>query len=291
MQTFGYSKKGWQMPIKLGINGATIPGADLLTGIHVAGAVGFSFYEPRVPRLLECNTALGRKEAQTSLAGEGLEWLPLNGLENVFSASLGGIQQAAHDVLGLAEGFGIRQVIIVPGSVDRTVSLVEAQDTLGALKAIAEEHGINLLYEFIGFPHHAFSSLRQAREVTIASNLPLVLDTFHLAASGTSFEAIQQMGVGEIGLVHLSDALVGDRPISEVTDEDRVLSGEGQLPLPDYLRALAAIGYDGPVSVEVFHPKYEDIAPGKGAREALRSACQALDSVGLVSSQSEGSFA
>ena len=279
------------MPIKLGINGATIPGCDLITGIHVAGAAGFSFYEPRVPRLLKCNNALGREQAQSSLAGEGLEWLPLNGLENVFSASPDEIRQAAHEVFDLAEGFGIGQVIIVPGSVDRAISLAEAQDTLGALKAIAKEHGVNLLYEFIGFPHHAFSSLRQAREVTVASNLPLVLDTFHLAASGTSFEAIQQMGVGEIGLVHLSDALVGDRPISEITDKDRVLSGEGQLPLPDYLRALAAIGYDGSVSVEVFHPKYEDIAPGKGAREALRSACRALDSAGLATSQSEGSSA
>lgn len=279
------------MTVKLGINGATIPSCDLLTGIHVAGAAGFSFYEPRVPRLLECNTAAGREQAQSSLAGEGLEWLPLNGLENVFSASFDGIQQVAHDVFGLAEGFGIGQVIIVPGSVDQAVSLSEAQDTLEALKTIAVEHGIDLLYEFIGFPHHAFSSLRQAREVTIASSFPLVLDTFHLAASGTSAEDIQQMGVREIGLIHLSDALVGDRPISAISDADRVLTGEGQLPLNDYLRALAAIGYDGPVSVEVFHPKYERIAPGKGAREALRSACQALDSVGLVTSQSKGSFA
>lgn len=279
------------MKNQLGINGATIPSCDLITGIRVAGAAGFSFYEPRVPCLLKCNNPVGRRQAQSSLAGEGLTWLPLNGLENVFSATLEGIQEAARGVFGLAEGFGIKQVIVVPGPVDRAVSLAEAQDTLGNLKSIAREHDIHLLYEFIGFPHHAFSSLRQAREVTVASNLPLVLDTFHLAASQTTAGDIQQMGVGEIGLVHLSDALVGDRPISKVTDSDRVLSGEGHLPLTDYLRALAAIGYEGPISVEVFHPKHEDIAPGKGARDALQSACHALNSAGLAISQSEGSFA
>jgi|GEM_PF-1049343 len=279
------------MTVKIGINGATIPSADLITGIHVARAAGFSFYEPRTPRLLEFDTAKGHQQARTAISDEGIGWLPINGLENVFAASLDEIQQAAHDVCSLAERFGISQIIVVPGATSRRISPAEAQDTLATLKSIASSYGVDLLYEFIGFPHHAFSSLRQAREVTVASNLPLVLDTFHLAASGTSGEDIQQMGVGEIGLIHLSDALVGDRPISEISDADRVLTGEGQLPLNDYLRALAAIGYDGPVSVEVFHPKYEKIAPGKGAREALRSACQALDSVGLVSSQSEGSFA
>lgn len=269
------------MSIRLGINGATIPSCDLITGIHVAAAAGFSFYEPRVPRLLEFDSVSGHEQARSVLAGEGLEWLPLNGLENVFSATTDEIKQAAREVFGLAEGFGIGQVIIVPGSVDRIVPLAEAQDTLGVLKTMAGNHGVELLYEFIGFSRHAFSSLRQARQVTVASGLLLVLDTFHLAVGETNFEDIQQMGAGEIGLVHLSDALVGDRPISEIADADRVLSGEGQLPLQEYLRALADIGYDGPVSVEVFHPSYDTIAPGKGVRDALQSACRALDSVGL----------
>ena len=126
-----------------------------------------------------------------------------------------------------------------------------------------------------------FPSLALAREVSGTSNLRLVLDTFHLAVSGTPISAIQQMDAAEIGLIHLSDAIVGDHSVSDISDEDRVLPGEGELPLLNYLGALADIGYVGPVSVEVFHPKYADIGPGRGALEAHIRARSALASAGL----------
>lgn len=273
------------MNLRLGLNGATIPGADLLTGIHVARAAGFSFYEPRIPRLLEANTPQGRSDARSALVDEGLEWLPVNALENVFAASLDQIQQAAHEVCELAEGFGIKQVILVPGAAGRDVSLTEARDTIDQLKAIAASHGVEFLYEFIGFPHHAFSSLSQAGDVARASGLPLVLDTFHLAVSQTLIESIQQLDAAEIGLIHLSDALVGDRAVTDIADEDRVLPGEGELPLAEYLQAFARIRFDGPVSVEVFHPKYEDIGAGRGALAARNCACSALAAAGLAPKQ------
>ena len=281
------------MNVRLGINGATIPGSDLLTGIHVAGAAGFSFYEPRVPRLLEIDTPQGRRDAQSALTDEELKWLPINALENVFAASSDQIQQAAHEVCALASGFGIKQVILVPGATDRDVSLSEAQDTIGQLKLIAALYGVDFLYEFIGFPYHAFSSIAQARNVARAADLPLVLDTFHLAVSQTTGEAIQGMDAAEIGLIHLSDAIVGDRLMTDITDEDRVLPGEGGLPLSDYVGALANIGFEGPLSVEVFHPKYENINPGKGALEAYVRTHSALASAGLgtnLNSQSERGF-
>lgn len=270
------------MNMKLGINGATIPGADLLTGIHVARAAGFSFYEPRIPELLEIDTPQGRSAARSALGNEELDWLPLNALENVFASSLDLIQEAARDVCQLAAGFGVKQVILVPGAVGHDVSLSEAQDTIEALKSIASSYEIHLLYEFIGFLHHAFPSLALAQEVAGASGLPLVLDTFHLAVSGTTIQTIQEMEAGDIGLIHLSDAIVGDHSLSDISDADRVLPGEGGLPLSDYLRALAETGFGGPVSVEVFHPKYERIGPGKGALEARTRAYSALASAGLA---------
>ena len=270
------------MTMKLGINGATIPAADLLTGIHVARAAGFSFYEPRIPRLLEIDTPQGRRDAQSALIEEGLEWLPINALENVFAASSEHIQQAAHEVCTLAEGFGIKQVILVPGAAGRDVSLAEAEDTIGELKTIGASYGVDFLYEFIGFPHHAFSSLAAARAVARAAGLRLVLDTFHLAVSQTSMASLQQMDATEIGLIHLSDAIVGDRLITDIADEDRVLPGEGGLPLAEYLEAFLGIGFGGPVSVEVFHPKYETIAPGRGALDARKLTCSALAAAGFV---------
>ncbi|MCK5827924.1 sugar phosphate isomerase/epimerase, partial [Candidatus Bipolaricaulota bacterium] len=155
-------------------------------------------------------------------------------------------------------------------------------EMLEQLKAIAASYDVDFLYEFIGFPHHAFSSIAQARDVARAAKLPLVLDTFHLAVSQTSIESLQQLTATDIGLIHLSDAIVGDRHITEITDADRVLPGEGRLALADYLKAVLGVGFGGPISVEVFHPKYENIGAGTGALDAQRRAHSALDAVGFV---------
>ena len=264
---------------QLGINGATLPSGDLLTGIHVTGATGFAYYEPRIPQLVEFDSQQGRRDVQAALAAEALEWLPLNALENVFSATPNEMDRATNEVCALAQRFGVLQIIAVPGAVARTLSVSEAGDTLHRLRAIAESYDIELLYEFIGFPHHAFPSLSQARQVAKASGFAMVLDTFHLAVSQTTSSEIGDMNADEIGLIHLSDAIVGDRSVAGIVDEDRVLPNEGGLPLSSLFRSFIDIGYAGPISVEVFHPKYELVGPGKGALEAWKRTTAFLASV------------
>ena len=63
-------------------------------------------------------------------------------------------------------------------------------------------------------------------------------------------------------------ALTGDKKPAELQDADRVLPGEGGLPLVDLLTAISGIGYKSAVSVEVFRPKYGD----HDSREAARKA-------------------
>jgi len=166
----------------------------------------------------------------------------------------------------------VRSVIAVPGAVDEPVNMQAAASQLERLKSLAASHGITLLYEFIGFAHHAFPTLEEARQVALAAGLPLVLDTFHLAVSRTPFEAIAGLKRSEIGLVHLSDAYVSSGDVGQITDPDRVLSGEGQLPLEEILGAIFETGYAGPISVEVFHPKYGEEPAEKVATEAFARA-------------------
>lgn len=276
---------------QLGINGATLPSGDLLTGIHVAAAAGFSYYEPRIPQLVEFDSQQGIRDIRAAVAAEALEWLPLNALENVFSATPTEIDQTTHELCALARRFGVMQIIAVPGAVETSPPVSEASDTLHRLRVIAEAYGIELLYEFIGFPHHAFPSLSQARQVAKASGFAMVLDTFHLAASQTAASEIRDMNSREIGLIHLSDAIVDDRSVASIVDEDRVLPDEGGLPLSSLLRSLIDIGYAGPISVEVFHPKYQLVGPGKGALEAWKRTTTFLASVELPANrvqESEG---
>jgi len=263
----------------LGLNGATLPRSDLLTGITSAAVAGFSFYEPRMPELEQVRKTNGEAGARRALEDAAIGWLPLNALEGAFATSDDELKDAARSIFSAATPFGIRELIVVPGPVPRAVDPSEAVSLLKQLKSLAEASGFSLLYEFIGFSHHAFPSLGEARTVASAAGLLLVLDTFHLAASRTPQTAIESLKAGEIGLVHLSDAYIRTDDVTRIADMDRVLPGEGQLPLARILESVLNTGYSGPISVEVFHPKYGDLPPEDVAREAYVRATDLLTQV------------
>lgn len=264
---------------RLGLNGATLPRADLLTGIRSAAGAGFAYYEPRLPELVGSEGQTPATDVRSVLAEAGVDWLPLNGLEDVFAGSADRLAEEARRIFALAAPFGVKTVIVVPGSVPRAVDRSEAVRVLERLKGMAEVYGISLFYEFIGFNHHAFPLLEEARSLTAEAGLPLVLDTFHLAVSQTSRSSIEGLEASEIGLVHLSDAYVKGDDVTRMGDADRVLPGEGQLPLAEILAAILTTGYVGPISVEVFHPKYGELVPGEVARDAYERATSLLSQV------------
>ena len=261
--------------LRLGLNGATFPTADLATGIRAAHEAGFEFYEPRVPELMAADST----RILELLGTLSVSWLPLNALEGVFTEDLPSIERKAETLFLLAERFAVEQIILVPGSVENPADHDEAIDTLSRLKSLADARGIRLLYEMIGFSHHAFPSLREARALVESAEIPLVLDTFHLAVAKTRPEELLDLAPHEIGLVHLSDALVGQRGVDGIRDADRVLPGEGGLDLKEIVASLLGSGYRGPISIEVFHPKYGDMEPPSVARAAHHSARSLLDAL------------
>ncbi len=267
--------------VKLGLNGATIPSADLESGIRYARDAGFTAYEPRVPMLISYMGRHGQAPRVNMAAQRGLEWLPVNGVEGLFALAKQELGPRAVEIFALAARFAIPQVILVPGNVTgRPIPAGKARKELTWLKAEAARLGLSLLYELIGFPEHAFPSLRQAYVLADSTGIPLVLDTFHLAVSRTAREDIARLPGEAIGLVHLSDALTTGKAPEELTDEDRVLPGEGGLPLVEILQAIRCTGYQGPISVEVFHPKYKDQDPLLVAQDAFHRATSVLREAG-----------
>ncbi len=260
-----------------GLNGATIARANLESGLIAARDAGFSYYEPRISALVDCEERGCRERALASLHNTGLSWLALNAIEGVFELVPDRLFAQAEEVFSLAKRFNVHQVIAVPGK--GRPSHADAQEILADLSKLSREYRISLLYEFIGFPAHAFSSLQEAHTVATTAGIPLVLDTFHLAVSRTDPERIVALSTDEIGLVHLSDALTDGKTLAEITDRDRVLPGEGGLPLAAYVKAILDTGYAGPLSVEAFHPKYESGEQTTVAKEAFRKVDQLLSTV------------
>ena len=86
----------------------------------------------------------------------------------------------------------------------------------------------------------------------------------------SKFEDLDLLQPGDIGHVHFQD--VPDMPRELLDNTTRFIPGDGITPLTRILRKLADSGYAGPLSVELFLPKFQQADPYELAREIRRKA-------------------
>jgi len=263
-----------RMDLKLGLHGAVIPQADLITGLKAAAQAGFSAYEPEVARLIENSDQ--RRQAGRICEELKLTWLPLNEIE-AFT------QEPAHsseEVLSLAAELSIPAVTVIPQAGPRDIRKAEAATALAELAKKTSEKGVSAFFEMLGFQNRAFHTVVETLDLVQTAGVRLVLDTFHFVICGASPEQIARIPKELIGVVHISDAQTEGKSLVDITDAERVLPGEGGLPLVEVLDAIRQTGYEGDLSVEVFHPKYKQRDPFQVALEAYERTSSALKKSG-----------
>jgi len=120
------------------------------------------------------------------------------------------------------------------------------------------------------------STLLTALKVTREAahpNFGVLFDFYHFWSGLNKFEDMDQIRPGEINHVHFQD--VPDRPRELLDNNSRYIPGDGVSPIGPMLRKLAEKGYAGPLSVELFLPKFRDANPYELARE-IRQKCEAV---------------
>src|SRR5688572_8677256 len=113
----------------------------------------------------------------------------------------------------------------------------------------------------------------------IGPNDGLLIDSFHVHASGDAMDCIKAIPNERIVLVHINDA--PSVPIHQLQDGERLLPGEGAIDLNLFLTTLRAIGYAGPVSVEVFSEDLKNLPPRESARRAGDAVNKVFKSSGI----------
>lgn len=109
-------------------------------------------------------------------------------------------------------------------------------------------------------------------------NLGLGLDSYHAFATRTPLDALAQVDPAKIFLVQLSDFMWQElRSVEEriaTARHFRVFPGEGvhSAAVADLVRRLAALGYRGDYSFEVFNDDYQQVPMPLVARRARRAA-------------------
>lgn len=96
-------------------------------------------------------------------------------------------------------------------------------------------------------------------------NFGILFDCYHFWSGPSKMEDLELIRPGEIIHAHLNDTPEMPRELLDL--QSRVVPGDGVAPLDRILRKLVQQGYAGPISVELFLPKYQQADPFELAKE------------------------
>lgn len=114
------------------------------------------------------------------------------------------------------------------------------------------------------------TALRLHREAA-HPNFGILFDCYHFWSGPNKFDDMDLIKPGEIIHAHLNDTQ--DLPRELLDLRSRVIPGDGVAPLTKILRKLADKGYEGPISVELFLPKFQEADPFELAKE-IKLKCE-----------------
>jgi 2-keto-myo-inositol isomerase len=101
-------------------------------------------------------------------------------------------------------------------------------------------------------------------------NLGILFDCYHFWSGNNKLDDIDGLRPGEVVHVHFQD--VPNMPREMLDQTSRFIPGDGVSPLTKILRKLADKGYSGPLSVELFLPRFQQGDPYEVAREIRQKA-------------------
>jgi sugar phosphate isomerase/epimerase len=145
-------------------------------------------------------------------------------------------------------------------------------DNMREAGEVAKRFNMSLRIEFVRTSSF-ISTLTTLLKMTRAAahpNLAPMVDCYHFWSGLNKLEDLDLIRPGEIGHVHFQD--VPDIPRELLDNTTRFIPGDGVSPLIRILGKLADKGYAGPLSVELFLPKFQQGDPFEVAREIRQKA-------------------
>jgi sugar phosphate isomerase/epimerase len=121
------------------------------------------------------------------------------------------------------------------------------------LLEIGRTFGVRPAFEYLGFVED-INTIDDAIEIMQRCGHPdatIVVDPFHCWRGGGPIASLSKLNASQIAISHFNDAPARPDPSSQ-QDSDRVFPGDGAIDLAFYCDQLAAIGYNGFLSLELF---------------------------------------
>jgi sugar phosphate isomerase/epimerase len=179
--------------------------------------------------------------------------------------------------LELFGSFGVKKVYTTSAGTRKltTDEYKLVAENMRSVGETAKPFNMTVSVEFVRASPY-MSTLLTALEVTREAahpNFGVMFDFYHFWSGLNKLEDMDQIRLGEIQHVHFQD--VPDMPRELLDNNSRFIPGDGVAPIDAMLRKLAAKGYAGPLSVELFLPKFQAGDPYEVARE-IRQKCETV---------------
>lgn len=248
-----------------GAIGVTVSQMD---AIRLAANFGFESVEP-YPTYLVRQGAYGMRQVLDALERRGLVWgaagLPIDFRreEAVFQEGM----SAFPDVCAALKRAGVTRVgtWIMPNHAELTyeANFELHRKRLAEIATVLERHGLRLGLEYVGprtlwsaNRHEFVHTMAQAKELIAAigrPNVGFVLDSFHWYTAGETVADLLSLKNEDVVACDLNDARRGLGRDEQIDNRRELPAATGVIDLRSFVRALARIGYDGPVRAEPFN--------------------------------------
>jgi len=267
--------------VKLCINQVTLGERSLREVAEASSKAGFSALELWLPSVeQELAAGLSVCDARAVLGDNGVVAVGACFVSGLL-ASEGDARREAFDVakarFELSQELGAAVIACVgdgpqkPTAADYALAAERARE----IGDLAESFGLTIALEFVaGMPF--LGTLATAARVVAEADHPhvgVLFDMFHFYAGRSKVADFAELDGTGIAFVHLNDARGLPREI--IRDADRVLPGEGALPLRQLAGHIADSGYDGYYSLELFNEELQSLDPAEAATRAYE-ACRRL---------------
>jgi 4-hydroxyphenylpyruvate dioxygenase len=144
---------------------------------------------------------------------------------------------------------------------------------LAAMAERAAARGLRVGYEALAWGRHVNRWAHAWRIVRQADHpaLGLIIDSFHTLAIQDDPSGIADIPADKLFFIQLADGPRLSMDVLSWSRHFRNFPGQGQLPVPDFLRYALATGYRGPLSLEIFNDDFRSAPARQTALDGIRS--------------------
>ncbi len=270
--------------------GDTYPGApseispfSLQARVEAAARVGWRGMGFVHADLLHNVATLGLPTMRSLFKDNGIKFLEV---EFLIDWHLQGARRAASDrvrdeLLEIAGELGAHNMKVAGGLFEEgPPDIALMRDSFATLCDRAQPYGVNVVIEFL--PFSSVNTIDRAIAVTkgVRPNGGLLVDTWHVARGGMSFDEIAKLPVELIKSIELDDA---NHAIVESLFNDsthhRKFCGDGQLDVPEFIQQIVNVGYRGPWGVELISAECRKLPLAVAAQRAFDTTMAQFDHI------------